>query len=76
MQNNSIQELSIDEIEQVSGGAVTTSGVLAVGAAITAAGAVALAVGASPILAGGAIAYGAVSGVMGLTSALLALRDL
>jgi hypothetical protein len=75
MQNCSIQELSVDEIDQISGGAVTTSGVLAVGAAIAGAGAIALAVGASPILAGGAVAYGAVSGTMALAAAVVALYE-
>lgn len=68
-----MQVMTMQEIQEVSGGEVTTSEVLLAGAAITAAGALALA--ASPIFAAAAVTYAATSAVMGVTAAVLALYD-
>jgi hypothetical protein len=69
----SVQILKEQEVEQVSGGAVTVSGVLAFGAGIAGVGAVALM--GSPILAAGALAYGAVAAGLGLSAAMVALFE-
>lgn len=73
MSEEIVKILTKQEVQEVSGGAVTVSGVLATGAAIAAFGAVAL-VG-SPILAAGALAYGAVAAGLGLSAALVALYE-
>ena len=68
-----MQELSLAEIEEVSG-AVTSGQVLNYGAAVTAVGGAILGgvglAAASPVLIGAGVAYGIVSGGMWLGSAM------
>jgi hypothetical protein len=68
-----MQEMSKEEVQEVSGGAVTVSSILATGAAIAGVGAVALM--GSPILAAGALAYGATAAGLGLSAALVAMFE-
>jgi len=75
-QESEIKELTLGEIDEVSGGDVTASEVLAVGAAITGGAALILAAPAIVGVTGTAAAvYGGVSAAMALGSAIAAMAE-